>query len=128
MNKTYRTQAFTLIELLIVIAIIGVLAAVLIPNLISARQAANNSGTMSLARNTVTLAEAKRSADGGVPFPTVTGCAPAVVATLPDNVDTCQLHQDADATYVLARSKVGQYFHFDGATMNGPLSTAPTSW
>jgi type IV pilus assembly protein PilA len=62
MKNVKRTQGFTLIELLIVIAIIGILAAVLIPNLLGAQKRAYDTGAASCAKSLQT-AEATMQVD-----------------------------------------------------------------
>src|SRR5690606_3199649 len=63
-----RTQGFTLIELVVATLIIGLLAAVLIPNALGARARANNSAVQTFLKNFAQEMEIKY-ADKGMYFP-----------------------------------------------------------
>jgi type IV pilus assembly protein PilA len=113
-----KQKGFSLIELLIVVAIILIIAAIAIPNLLRARIAANESSAVSSVRTVNTAQITYNSTYSTVGFANSLGALAGTSCTPPSSTSACLID-----TQLGGQSKSGYSFGMSGTTGSTPVAT-----
>src|SRR3979409_1525321 len=120
-----KQKGFSLIELLIVVAIILIIAAIAIPNLLKARIAANQASAVGSLRTIVTAETNYQSTFGGA-SPTLVALGPpaaGAACAAPVIANACLIDAVLANATTTGSGKSGYYFTYAGVgTANGNLT------